>query len=141
MNHLERLLKEVNQYYIGEADLYMINGLIPCELNELIYFIKKNFDNKYHRLLEKIKSPYGYWDHYAFKNDNIQTMDFDRTQDFNLIDYRTKKEKEYNLTTRDDDQELNILLKKTIDILNYVKQMENYNLEHTITKSVERNNE
>ena len=138
MNKLERLLKEISEYYLAEADLYLIENYIPCELNELIYFIKKKFDNKYYRLLEKIKSPFGYWDHYEFKNENLAAMTFNTDFEFHLIDYNSHKETEYNLSTRRDSENLNSLLHKTIEILNYARDMENYNLEHTITANTDR---
>lgn len=140
MNKLENLLKEMNQYYVGESDLYLFKNLIPCELNELIYFLKKNFDNKYYRLLEKVKSPFGYWDKFTFKYNNLNEMNFNKQKDFHFIDYLSKKETTYNLPSREDDQELNALLNKTIEILNYAKEMENHTLEHTIIGTIEDNN-
>ena len=82
MNILERLLQEINPYYLAEADLYVADGKIIRELNELIYLVKKNFDSRYHRLLEKIKSPFGFWDKYGLEHQTIDDLDFSTTQDF-----------------------------------------------------------
>lgn len=138
MNRLEQLLKEVSELYIGEADLYMVDGLIPRELNELIYYVKKHYDNKYHRLLEKIKSPFGYWDRYSMIYDSFDNLNFDDTDNFHLIDYKTGSECSYNLPTRADSETLNNLLSKTIEILKYVREVKIY-FDHTINANTERN--
>ena len=137
MNELKILLDDLSKLYLSEADMYYSNGEIISELNELLFFVKKNFDNRYHRLLEGIKSPFGYWDKYEFKYPSIESMDFDVTKNFSLRNYLTKEEREYNLSTRVDSESLNNTLQKTIKLLQYVKDLGVY-LDHTINRDTER---
>ena len=137
MNNLKELLEDLNKLYLCEADLYLSDGEIVSELNELLFFIKKNFDNRYHRLLEGIRSPFGYWDKYDFKYPTLESMDFDSTKNFSLRNYLTKEEREYNLSSRVDSESLNNTLQKTVDLLKYVKDLGVY-LDHTINRDTER---
>lgn len=135
MDNLKNLLTELSKYYFAEADLYMYEDNIIVELNELIYFIKSNFDNKYYRLFETIKSPFGYWDNFKFKYNDINNMNFDSTKKFTLINYSTKKCRMYKLT--DTNNCRNIIFNQLIDLLNYTKDIgENY-LEHGLKRNTE----
>lgn len=98
MKKLEELLNELKPYYLHQHDFYGADGSAVCEVNELMYYVKAKFNNKYYRLFENVRSPYGYWDHYDFKYESIE--DIIKTaagRKFNLIDYSTNQEKEYIL--------------------------------------------
>ena len=98
MKKLEELLNELKPYYLHQHDFYGADGSAVCEVNELMYYVKAKFNNKYYRLFENVRSPYGYWDHYNFKYESIE--DIIKTaagRKFNLIDYSTNQEKEYIL--------------------------------------------
>lgn len=131
MNQLSELLKFFNNFYIRERDLYAADLKIPRELNELIYYIKKRFDNKYKRLMENTFAPFGYWDHYSpFKYKSIDDMKFNISKEFELIDYFHKKDREiYNLSTYNYSETIESCLKKTIELLEYSKIIKDY-LDH-----------
>lgn len=131
---LEKLLNTLNDFYDPLKDMYIFNNIIIVELNELLFHIKKKFDNKYYRLFERIKAPYGYWDHYSFKYPTLHDMNFNETSTFTLIDQKTGKLEEFNVPSRMDQKKLGSLLKKIINLLNYIKEIEVY-IEHP-----ERNN-
>ena len=98
MKKLEDLLNELMTYYLHQNDLYGADGKVVCEVNEIMYFIKSKFNNKYYRLFEKVMSPYGYWDHYTFKYDSIEDiLKSSAGRKFNLIDCLSNIEKEYVL--------------------------------------------
>lgn len=98
MKSLETVLEEVNQYYLPQHDFYGIGGEVVCEMNELMYFVKGKFNNKYYRLFEKVRSPYGYWDHYEFKHESIGDLVKSAAgRKFNLIDYSKNTERQYIL--------------------------------------------
>lgn len=98
MKSLESMLDEVATYYLPQHDFYGVGGEAICELNELMYFVKGKFNNKYYRLFEKVKSPYGYWDHYSFKHENIKDLMKSAVgRNFNLIKYDTNTERRYVL--------------------------------------------
>lgn len=130
INKLETLLTEFNQFYIAERDLYSVNGQIIIELNELLYFLKTNFDNKFYRLFENVKSPFGYWDRYKFKFNSVDDMKFDETKIFNLKDYFTLKETEYDLSRQVNNELMNTILQKVIDLLIYIREIGEY-IDHT----------
>lgn len=54
--------KDIYKYYDNILDLYRVNNLVPCVINELAIFIKRKFNTKYKRLFEKFNLPYGYKD-------------------------------------------------------------------------------
>ena len=98
MKKLEELLEELKPYYLHQHDFYGADGSAVCEVNELMYFVKAKFNNKYYRLFENVRSPYGYWDHYDFKYDSVESiLKTAAGRKFNLIDYSTNQEKEYIL--------------------------------------------
>ena len=130
MTKLNELLNYFNKFYIKERDLYAAELKIPRETNELIFYIKKNFDDKYRRLFELNKSPFGFWDHYfPFKYKNIEEMKFNKTKEFEIIDYFTRENEIVNLSTYNYEEELENCLKKTIELLEYSKKIKEY-LEH-----------
>lgn len=123
---LNNLLEIFNQFYLSEKDLYIKDNYILCDLNELIYFIKQKFANKYKRLFENIKSPFGYWDHFKFNYNSIEEMQFNKTKNFYLKDFLTHKTLIYNLPSRADNDDLNNLLLKVSDLLDYIHQIGAY---------------
>lgn len=58
---LEKTLSEINNYYLKNWDAYVLDyQYVPVALNELIYILKKNYSEKYKRIIEKYKLPYGF---------------------------------------------------------------------------------
>jgi hypothetical protein len=101
MKKLEMILDDLEQYYLPQHDFYGVGGEALCELNELLYYVKAKFNNKYYRLFEKTKSPFGYWDHYEFKfKDMNEIANSAAGRKFNLINYTDNTEREYKLSTR-----------------------------------------
>lgn len=98
MKKLEELVDQLKPYYLHQHDFYGADGMAVREVNELMFFVKSKFNNKYYRLFENVRSPYGYWDHYDFKHDSIESVIKTAAgRKFNLIDYSTNQEKEYIL--------------------------------------------
>ena len=98
MKSLEVILEELKKFYLHQHDFYGADGCAVCEVNELMHFVKARFNNKYFRLFEKVMSPYGYWDHYGFKYENIEDLIKSAAgRKFNLIDYSNNQEKTYIL--------------------------------------------
>lgn len=125
MNRLRELLVFFNQYYIAEKDLYCIHNNIFCETNELIYYIKKEFNNKYIRLFETIKSPLGYWDRYCpFIYNSLD--DINIVNEFNIIDYydETRRKIDYKYFVINSEEE--IFLDKTKKLLETILEMREY---------------
>jgi len=63
ISHLENinnLLNELLYYYFKNWDIYVLDyNLIPIATNDLIYLVKQNYQNKYKKLIENVKTPYG----------------------------------------------------------------------------------
>lgn len=127
MNRLKKLLTFFNNFYIAERDLYCIDNNIYKELNELIFYIKKEFDNKYVRLFETIKSPLGYWDRYSpFKYKSINEMNFTFLNEYTYIDYNDYSEKTINISYDVIDDNNMLFLKKTDELLETIKEMKEF---------------
>lgn len=129
MGHLNELLKYFKKYYSSNNDYYIINGKIFQETNELIYFIKKEFDNKYYRLFEEIYSPFGYWDRFLpFKYKSTEEMVFNTNKEFSYLPINHHHKHEIinvssNGTDSDDEQ---LFLENTMKLLEYVKTIKEY---------------
>lgn len=117
MQLLKDLLSKFNEFYVYEKDLYMADNKIPCETNELLFFVRKKFSNKYERLFEGIKNSLGYWDIFNFKNESIETIN---TTQFILKDYYSYNETTYELNEQETN--LNRLLKLTHELKTFVKE-------------------
>ena len=74
LNRIKDLLNYFKGFYVSSLDLYQINCKTYMETNELIFYIKKEFDNKYHRLFEDIYAPWGYYDKYPMKYNGIEEI-------------------------------------------------------------------
>ena len=131
MKKLELILNELDKYYLPQHDFYGIDGEVICELNELLYFVKSKFNNKYYRLFEKTKSPFGYWDHYEFKHSSIDDISKSAAgRKFKLINYLNNTESEYILPKScpcsKELSELDKLLYQTLSLLTLISQLEEY---------------
>lgn len=125
MNKLKTLLDYFNTYYIAEKDLYCIHNNIYSETNELLYYIKKEFNNKYTRLFENIKSPLGYWDRYSpFLYESLDSID--KFYDFHIIDYYTQEKTKIDFNRNIIDNVEEEYLKKTNELLKTIKEMKEY---------------
>ncbi len=134
MKKLEMFLNELNEYYLPQHDFYGVDGEIICELNELIYFVKSKFNNKYYRLFENIKSPFGYWDHYDFKHSSIDDISKSAAgRKFKIINYLKNTEREYILPKScpcsKELSSLDNLLYKTLSLLTSISSTLKY-IEH-----------
>ena len=133
MKSLESLLNELDEYYLPQHDFYGVDGEVICELNELVYFVKSKF-NKYYRLFEKVKSPFGFWDHYEFKHSSIDEISKSAAgRKFKLINYLNNAEREYILPKScpcsQELSNLDNLLYKTLSLLTLISTVSKY-IEH-----------
>lgn len=104
LEEVDNLLKQINQYYSKYLDLYIIDNLIPIATNELIYLLKQNYKDKFKRLLDHYKTPYGF--NYIVKklpyyeqNPFFKLSKFDN--DMDLFDYKANKFETYRWDERD----------------------------------------
>lgn len=84
---LSKYLEKINKYYSLYRDLYIVENLIPIEINELIYYIKSNFQEKYKRIFETTKIPYGYFDYFPLKYKKLKDYPFYENQDDKILNY------------------------------------------------------
>ena len=131
MKKLELTLNEIDKYYLPQHDFYGVDGELNCELNELLYFIKSKFNNKYYRLFEKIKSPFGYWDHYDFKYTSINDiLNSAAGRCFKIINYLDNTERDYILPKScpcsQELSNLDNLLYKTLSLLSLATNISKY---------------
>ncbi len=74
LTEIENQLDIFTDFYSSSLDLYHADGLIPAVTNELIFLIKKSYNDKYKRLFENIRSPFGYWDKFAMIYNDINNI-------------------------------------------------------------------
>lgn len=134
LEDLEKQINKFTKYFDALKDMYIIENFIIRELNELMYFFKKKFDNKFYRLFETVRSPFGYWDHYSFMYKNINDMTFNHNQNFHLINLQTNQEQEYNRMTRNDSEKLNNVLIDLEQLLTHIREIEVY-IDHPTTRT------
>lgn len=67
MENIKKILVEINKYYHSKRDLYSANDLVSIEVNELISYLKKDYNNNYYRLFEEVKNPFNYYSMYKRK--------------------------------------------------------------------------
>lgn len=127
MNKLKELLKYFNKFYSPINDLYLVNDKIYCELNELIYLIKKNFNNKYVRLFEEVKSPFGYWDKhlYGVKLKDLNEQDLS-SDEFTYFDSETLEKKSVVLGRTELNEDEESCLVKVKELLSTVQEMKEH---------------
>ena len=53
-------LKTLKAYYNFREDFYCVDNIVPCLVNEIVILVKKQFDNRWLRLFEETRSPFGY---------------------------------------------------------------------------------
>lgn len=98
LNKLETILNSLAKYYDPYYDLYQINQLAPVEVNEIMIFFKKQFANKYKRILEKFQLPYGYLDQMNFTQiyDNVNSLPYTiGNYDYKVLNLATKSIESY----------------------------------------------
>lgn len=108
LENINILLNELSTYYFKNWDIYVLDyNLIPIATNDLIYLVKQNYLNKYKRLIENIKTPYGiqyylqklpYYDKNPFLNLNSYDnyLDVYNIKEKNVEKYHWKNINEYN---------------------------------------------
>jgi len=100
ISNLEKLkneLEKLDPFYQPRLDLYAIDfQYIPIEVNELICFIKEQFNNKYRNLFSHIKKPYGYIDTFEQEYNNIDSLPFKNPKShFKIYDRKEKIMRNY----------------------------------------------
>jgi len=61
LKELEVILKEINKYYSKKLDYYLLDfRYVPIPLNDLMVLIKTIYSNKFKKLIEDYKYPYGF---------------------------------------------------------------------------------
>ena len=60
LNDINNFLKSLKTFYDFREDVYHSDNIIPCLVNEMVTLVKKEFDNRWLRLFEEIRSPFGY---------------------------------------------------------------------------------
>jgi hypothetical protein len=60
LNEISENLKVINPYYDFKEDCYVVNGVAASLINEVVYLVKKEFDNRWLRLFEETRAPFGY---------------------------------------------------------------------------------
>lgn len=119
ITNLKNILKTFHTFYSYAMDLYLCENKIPAITNELIYLIKRDYNNKYNRLFEDIFSPFGYWDKYGMKFKSIEDIKINNIVD--VFDLITKKWEqyvwEYDSTTDPNDLiGLDLMIYKTLEL-------------------------
>ena len=98
LKRCEDCLEHIAESYDEYKDLYICDGIICPEINELVKFFKAQYNNEYRRLFDKFKSPYGYNDRYSDKYDTIQTIDLTGNT-FSVYNLNTGEIEEYVRST------------------------------------------
>jgi hypothetical protein len=89
-NSLSEILKFYNKY----KDLYEVEGKIPICVNELLIIFKRIFSQKYLRVFEKYKSPFGYYKY-------LKELKFTELSDFPFNDIHNTLFQLYNIYTEE----------------------------------------
>jgi len=71
----DQILGQLSAYYDPYYDMYLADGFAPVETNEAILFFKKFFAEKFKRIYEKYKLPYGYLDKLLFQQVYVKVED------------------------------------------------------------------
>ena len=99
LQNLKNELEKIFPFYHQRHDFYCVEDFryIPIETNELIIFIKDDFNYKYRDLFNQIKKPYGYLDRFKeMTYDNIDSLPFQNSKNhFKLFDRKENQIKNY----------------------------------------------
>ena len=96
LNSINEKLKLLVGFYDFKEDVYQIDNIVPCIVNEIIGLIKKQFDNRWLRLFEDFRSPFGFRLMYDLKYQTLKEINIDpQNIAYSVINLETGEEEEY----------------------------------------------
>lgn len=112
LNKVSALAAQLTDFFDINKDVYLTTEerdsenvrLLPVEVNEMIYYFKKHFHNEWKRVLENLKSPYGYIDIVGTPAyDSIQNIPFaDMSNNlFYVLNFDSKQVEEHIWTEKE----------------------------------------
>ncbi len=96
LNDINECFKILRNHYDFKEDCYAVDGLAPGFVNEIVILVKKEFDNRWLRLFEETRSPFGYRLLSDLEYNSFQDIVIDEQNiAYNVINIETGESEEY----------------------------------------------